>query len=154
MSLEIQQINDDDQEVINDINRNINNDNDDSNDSDDNSNNGDENNSDDADDEFTRKQLHNIDDASLSPSPSPSNSSTSLDMTLRGNTKNNKRSPLSLSYREWLNNWFSISIPAIGFLGCQLSLALQNGFVTPELEELGIPEKLVNYAWLAPPLTG
>eukprot|EP01084_Bolivina_argentea_P040533 74903_1 len=92
---------------------------------------------------------------SPSPSPSPSNSSTSLDM-MNGITRHQTRNkhPLSSSYKEWLNNWFSISIPAIGFLGCQLSLALQNGFVTPELEELGISEKIVNYAWLAPPLTG
>ena len=93
-----------------------------------------------------------IDIAESSPSPS-SHSSTSLDLH---RTRNGGKlsHPLSASYKEWLNNWFSISIPAIGFLGCQLSLALQNGFVTPELEELGISEKLVNYCWLAPPLTG
>merc|ERR1719242_1143529 len=65
-----------------------------------------------------------------------------------------KGHPLASSYKEWIRNWLRISIPAIGFLGCQLSLALQNGFVTPELEELGIPAKLVNYCWLAPPITG
>merc|ERR1719242_1644297 len=65
-----------------------------------------------------------------------------------------KGHPLASSYKEWIRNWLRISIPAIGFLGCQLSLALQNGFVTPELEELGISEKVVNYCWLAPPITG
>eukprot|EP01083_Nonionella_stella_P090817 253780_1 len=59
-----------------------------------------------------------------------------------------------LVFDQYPSDWFSISIPAIGFLGCQLSLALQNGFVTPELEELGISEKLVAYCWPAPPLTG
>merc|ERR1719242_2296132 len=72
--------------------------------------------------------------------------------TRSGGTK--LQHPLMTSYKEWIRNWFRISIPAIGFLGCQLSLALQNGFVTPELEELGISEKVVNYCWLAPPITG
>ena len=95
-------------------------------------------------------------DLSRESSPSPSHSShssTSLDLNRTRNGKKSKH-PLSASYKEWLYNWFQISIPAIGFLGCQLSLALQNGFVTPELEELGISEKLVGYCWLAPPLTG
>mmetsp|Transcript_34046 Transcript_34046/g.29853 ORF Transcript_34046/g.29853 Transcript_34046/m.29853 type:complete len:372 (+) Transcript_34046:172-1287(+) len=97
---------------------------------------------------------HMDDHRESSPSPSnSSHSSTSLDLTRTRNGKRNKH-PLSSSYKEWLYNWFQISIPAIGFLGCQLSLALQNGFVTPELEELGISEKLVGYCWLAPPLTG
>lgn len=96
-------------------------------------------------------------DLSRESSPSLSNSShSSTSLDLDGRTRNGKRNkhPLSSSYKEWLHNWFQISIPAIGFLGCQLSLALQNGFVTPELEELGISEKLVGYCWLAPPLTG
>eukprot|EP00485_Elphidium_margaritaceum_P009877 CAMPEP_0202685924 /NCGR_PEP_ID=MMETSP1385-20130828/1732_1 /ASSEMBLY_ACC=CAM_ASM_000861 /TAXON_ID=933848 /ORGANISM="Elphidium margaritaceum" /LENGTH=599 /DNA_ID=CAMNT_0049340397 /DNA_START=1637 /DNA_END=3433 /DNA_ORIENTATION=+ len=86
-------------------------------------------------------------------SPSPSHNSSSAGSSLHEITTTLKH-PLRASYKEWLSNWFEISVPAIGFLGCQLSLALQNGFVTPELEELGISAKLVNYCWLAPPITG
>jgi len=93
----------------------------------------------------------------LSPSSDRSGSSSGSlnpysDTRMGAGTKS--RHPLAASYGEWIRNWFRIAIPAIGFLGCQLSLALQNGFVTPELEELGISEKVVNYCWLAPPITG
>ena len=57
-------------------------------------------------------------------------------------------------YKDWLFNWFLLSIPSIGFFGCQLSWALQIGFVTPELERLGLSATLVNYAWLAGPISG
>ena len=149
MSVEVQQVNDiEDNEINNDddeVNENENeNEDEDENEIEDDG---------DADDEFAPSKHNDIRDISPSPSRSASNSSTSLDMTGMTRQTRNKH-PLSSSYKEWLNNWFSISIPAIGFLGCQLSLALQNGFVTPELEELGISEKIVNYAWLAPPLTG
>eukprot|EP01083_Nonionella_stella_P004891 14292_1 len=101
----------------------------------------------------SRNKKH-IDISESSPSPSPSHESSSSSSLILQITRTRESHPLSASYKEWIINWWSISIPAIGFLGCQLSLALQNGFVTPELEELGIPEKLVNYCWLAPPLTG
>jgi len=101
------------------------------------------------DDDDDDLQKHDI--VEDSPTPSNQSSSGSLDSLQMSRTK---KHPLSASYREWVHNWAQISIPAIGFLGCQLSLALQNGFVTPELEELGISENLVAYCWLAPPITG
>eukprot|EP01083_Nonionella_stella_P011661 33123_1 len=100
-----------------------------------------------------QKLQYEVHESSPSPSPCRSQSSSTSLMMMRTDGARVKH-PLSASYKEWIFNWFSISIPAIGFLGCQLSLALQNGFVTPELEELGISEKLVAYCWLAPPLTG
>eukprot|EP01083_Nonionella_stella_P078014 213288_1 len=59
-----------------------------------------------------------------------------------------------LTLSEHLHNWFLISIPSIAFFGCQLSWALQNGFVTPTLQELGVQPKHLTYVWLAGPISG
>jgi len=104
-----------------------------------------------------RRAVNRKDIRDLSPVSDNSGSSSAASINPYPETRSGGlklKHPLASSYKEWIRNWFRISIPAIGFLGCQLSLALQNGFVTPELEELGIPEKVVNYCWLAPPITG
>ena len=58
------------------------------------------------------------------------------------------------AYEQLVLNWFYICVPSVAFFGCQLSWALQAGFVTPQLEELGVSDTMIGIVWLAGPLSG
>ena len=60
----------------------------------------------------------------------------------------------SKTIRVWLWNWVQVSIPSFAFFGCQLGWAVEAGYVTPELESLGLSNSVVNYVWIAGPISG
>jgi len=52
------------------------------------------------------------------------------------------------------NNLIKIMAPSIGFFGCQFAWACQGGYVDPYLRQLGLPDDMMNYAWILGPISG
>ena len=55
---------------------------------------------------------------------------------------------------HWTRNWIKVSVPSFAFFGCTLGWALELGYVTPTFEILGVSDTVVNYLWIASPLSG
>ena len=58
------------------------------------------------------------------------------------------------SNRSGWNNLLKIMAPSIGFFGCQFAWACQGGYVDPYLRQLGLPDDMMNYAWILGPISG
>mmetsp|Transcript_55068 Transcript_55068/g.49569 ORF Transcript_55068/g.49569 Transcript_55068/m.49569 type:complete len:679 (-) Transcript_55068:34-2070(-) len=58
-----------------------------------------------------------------------------------------------ISKSGW-NNLIKIMAPSIGFFGCQFAWACQGGYVDPYLRQLGLPDDMMNYAWILGPISG
>ena len=63
-------------------------------------------------------------------------------------------SPISPSTPSALTNYIKILAPSIGFFGCQFAWACQGGYVDPYLRQLGLPDDMMNYAWILGPISG
>ena len=53
-----------------------------------------------------------------------------------------------------LRHFIRIIAPSIGFFGCQFAWACQGGYVDPYLRQLGLPDDMMNYAWILGPISG
>ncbi len=52
------------------------------------------------------------------------------------------------------HHFIKIIGPSIGFFGCQFAWACQGGYVDPYLRQLGLPDDMMNYAWILGPISG
>ena len=52
------------------------------------------------------------------------------------------------------HNFIRVIAPSIGFFGCQFAWACQGGYVDPYLRQLGLPDDMMNYAWILGPISG
>ena len=52
------------------------------------------------------------------------------------------------------HNLLKIIAPSMAFFGCQFAWACQGGYVDPYLRELGLPNDMMNYAWILGPISG
>ena len=58
------------------------------------------------------------------------------------------------SNKSGWNNLIKIMAPSIGFFGCQFAWACQGGYVDPYLRQLGLPDDMMNFAWILGPISG
>jgi len=65
-----------------------------------------------------------------------------------------KEKSKDVSTLAWLQQQLICYWPTVSFMGVQMSWAVQIGYVTPVLRQLGLPDSKVGLVWLAGPISG
>ena len=95
---------------------------------------------------------HIINDNNNKPKPiqNNNNNNNNVNNDQMENLKDSESSVISQPFRRFIK----VLAPSIGFFGCQFAWACQGGYVDPYLRQLGLPDDMMNYAWILGPISG